>query len=170
MDDLPQPTRVLPAPPASKWGLFIRRVRSGIIQIRRAGVPHEETVIIPAIALNLAARVSIESGWRFVAANVSLLMVVFICGAWLGFAWRGFPVVRVLLRTVYIGILAVLLDMLTHNEPVSKHVAVHTVGLVVSTIGLMFYFGYFYAAMVRDVALRRFPSEKHRTRYLARSD
>src|SRR6185437_11535240 len=99
MDDLPQPAGVLPAQPVSKWGMFIRRVRSGIIHIRRAGVPHEETVIIPAIALNLAARVSIEGGWRFVAANVSLLVIVFMCGAWLGLAWRGFPVVRVLLRT-----------------------------------------------------------------------
>jgi hypothetical protein len=131
-------------------------------------VPHEETVILPALALYATFRVSAESGWWFWFPAISLVVISFGCGAWLGLAWRGFPVLRVLLRTVYIGVLAVLLYMLTHDEPFSKRDAVQTVGLTVSTVGSMFYFGFLYAAMLRDVALRRFHSERQRQKYLAR--
>lgn len=146
----------------------MHRIRSSIIWIRRAGVPHEETVIIPAIALYVTFSVSGESGWRFWVPGVSLAAISFVCGAWLGLAWRGFPTIRVVLRTVYIGVLAVLIYMLMHDEPVTKREATHAVSLIVSSVGYLFYFGFFYAAIMRDVALRRFSSEKQLQRYHAR--
>jgi len=57
--------------------------------------------------------------------------------------------------------------MIIIDEPLSKHAAVRAVGQIVSTLGLFFYTGYFYAALLRDVVLRRFSSEMHRRRYLA---
>jgi hypothetical protein len=103
----------------------------------------------------------------FLGANDFNAHDLFFCGAWLGLAWRGFPVLRVILRPVYIGVLTTLLFMLLHNEPVSKQEAERSVALTVSAVGPLFYFGYFYAAMLRDVALRRFSSQEHRRKYLA---
>jgi hypothetical protein len=149
-----------------KFGRFTSRVKNGIIRIRRAGVPHEETVIIPAIAIYVCDSVFGPSGWHFWVPMILMPTICFACGAWLGLAWRGFPVLRVVLRPVYIGVLTTLLFMLLHDEPVSKHDAEHSVLLTVSTVGPLFYFGYLYAAMARDVALRRFSSQEHRKRYL----
>lgn len=168
MDDSPSIVPIASAASEGKFSLFMSRVRNGIIRIRRGGVPHEETVIIPAITIYVTSRISPQSEWLFSAAIILMVIVSLLCGAWLGLAWRGFPVFRVLLRTIYIGILTILLYMLFHDEPITKRDAVQTVGLMVSTVGLIFYFGYVYAAITRDVVLRRFSSENQRRRYLAR--
>jgi len=48
----------------------------------------------------------------------------------------------------------VLVYMLMHDEPVTKRDAARAVSLIVSTVGTLFYCGFFYAAITRDVALR----------------
>lgn len=142
-------------------------LRAAIHRIRRGGVPHEETVIIPAVAVVSAASMWV-SGWPIWIPEIALAVITFACGAWLGLAWRGYPMFRVLLRPFYFSALAVLLYLLTHNEPVSKREGVHVAVLIISTLGPLYYFGYIYAALVRDVAIRRFSSEKQRRQYLER--
>lgn len=168
MDDSSQFASTVPAASEGIFRLFICRVKNVIIFIRRTGVPHEETIIIPAVALNVASSFFQKDGWPFLAAILFVAATSFLCGMWLGFAWRGFPVFRILIRTIYIGVLSALLYMLFHDEIVTKTEAVHTVGQIVSSAGLLFYLGYIIAAVIRDVALRKFSSETQRQRYLSR--
>lgn len=158
----------VPSPaPEGRFGRFLNRLRERNIRVRRAGVPHEETVVIPAVVASVTQAVGGEAGWRFWVPAAALLAVSFLCGGWLGLAWRGFPVLRVLLRSVYIGVLTLLLAMLLRDDPPTKRQAIEVVLSVIVAVGIPFYFGWLYGSMVRDVVLKRFYSEAQRQRYLA---
>lgn len=154
--------------PQSRFRRVVTRLRELVIRIRRAGVPHEETVLIPSVAAYVTFSVVGESGWKLWLPSTILVIISIFCGAWLGLSWRGFPIIRIFLRALYIGIITLLLYMLFHDEPITKPEAVHFVSLTTSSIGMMFVIGFVYGATLRDVVLKRFPSKRHRDRYLAR--
>lgn len=154
--------------PQGPFRRAVTRVRALVIRIRRAGVPHEETVLIPSVVAYATFSVIGESGWRPWFPSTVLLIVSMLCGAWLGLSWCGYPVIRICLRAVYIGVLTLLLYMLFHDDPITKPEAVQFVALTASSVGLIFVIGFVYGGLLRDLVLKRFPSERYRERYLAR--
>ena|ERR1700720_2776718 len=85
-------------------------------------------------------------------------------------AWRGFPLIRLLLRPLYIGVLATVLWMATHDTPTSKHEVIVWVSTTWLAFAPIFYFGYLLAGLVRDSLLRRFYSERQQIIYLRRQE
>jgi hypothetical protein len=76
----------------------------------------------------------------------------------------------VLLRIFYSSVLAVILYMLAQDnlppeQQATKHEAAKAVSIIFSSLGLLFYLGFQMGAMTRDIALRRFHSEKQRQKY-----
>jgi hypothetical protein len=156
-------------PPVGESRRFFRRIGSFIIRVRRAGVPHEETVIIPAVALDLIP-VFWKSDWPLWIPGTSIIVIIVMCSAWLAFAWRGFPIIRVFLRPLYIGVLSAGLWIVTHDIPDSKHYMIDLTVKIWLIFGPLFYFGYGIAGMIRDDVLGIFYSERQKVRYFERRE
>jgi hypothetical protein len=147
-----------PNAPMRKSGRSLSRIRHFIVCVRRAGVPHEETVIIPAVATDLLSAVAGSGRWQYWISTIALVVIIFICGAWLALAWwRGSPLVAVLrplLRPLYSGVLATVLWMATHDNPNSKQDIVHWVSIIWLGQALFFIPGFVVATLIRDTILR----------------
>lgn len=123
-----------------KSGRSLSRIRNFIVCVRRAGVRHEETVIIPAVATDLLSVVAGHGTWQFWLSSIALVVIIFICGAWLALAWRGSPLPPVaVLRPLYSSVLATVLWMATHDNPNSKQDILHWVSVIWFGQALFFY-------------------------------
>ena len=155
-----------PDAPTGTSGRSRRRIRNFIVRVRRAGVPHEETVIIPAVALYLAAVVAGPSGWQLWLPGSAFLLIVFICGAWFGLAWRGGNPLVALLRPLYSGVLVTVSWMATHDDPSlnSKHAIVHSILQLWFFTAALFYPSFVLAGAIKDTVFRspRIVSRKRR--------
>ena len=154
-----------PAEPG-KFRRYVGELRKGVRWIRECGVPHEETVAIPVLALVICCRVFSGSSIPIWVPGVLLTTVNVVCGAWLGLAWTGLPAFKVLLRIIYIAVLGILGVMLTSHEAISKKEAVDLVASMMRTLGLVFYSSWFTASCLRDTLLKRFYSQKQRDKYM----
>jgi hypothetical protein len=143
-------------------GAKIERVKRATRNVRKYGVPHEETVILPAMAT-----VFFVHQYEIGSISVSLAafapaFVSLICGFWLGLAWKGFPVVRAGLRTWYISIIATLLMALGNHPDVNNSNFVTVFAQIEKTFGLIFYLGWFFGGSARDLILDIYSSPKQR--------
>jgi hypothetical protein len=142
-----------PNAPTGKSGRSLRRIRNFIIRVRRAGVPHEETVIIPAVAVDLISTVAGPSGWQLWLPFSAFAVIVFICAAWLALAWRRFPLLA-FLRPVYSGVLATILWMATHDTPNTKQDIIRWISLISFGILTIFYPSFVVGVFIRDAVLK----------------
>lgn len=166
MSDVPETPYT---PPTIEFGRVCDRVRNFIKRVRRAGVPHEETVIIPAVAIDLVFSIW-KTEWPFWIPMIVIYVVYLLCGAWLALAWRRLHFFPMLLRPVYIGVLSGALWVLTHNEPYSNHLFLVWVYNTWFVFGSGFWFGYIMAGSTRDRAFGIFYSQKHRKIYLRKKE
>lgn len=84
------------------------------------------------------------------AINIFLVTVNFVCGTWLGLAWTGMSVFKVLLRVIYIAVLGTLGMKVSSHEAISSDEAVHTAILAIQTSGFIFYYSLYGASFFRD--------------------
>jgi hypothetical protein len=127
-------------------GARFERVKRITRNIRRYGVPHEETVILPAMATVFFNH---QSEIGSISVSLAALAPAFIslaCGFWLGLSWKGFPVVRTGLRTWYISILTTLLFALGNHPDLNKANLITLFTQIEKTFGLIFYLGWFLVA------------------------
>ena len=143
-------------------GANVERVKQATRFVRKYGVPHEETVILPAMATVFFAH-QYEIGSISVSlAALAPAFVSLICGFWLGLAWKGFPVVRAGLRTWYISIIATLLVALGSHPDLNKANFITIFAQIEKTFGLIFYLGWCFGGSARDLILDLYYSPSQR--------
>jgi hypothetical protein len=139
----------------------LERIRKVILNIRRYGVPHEETVILPAIAIWVCwhqaelGRISIQ-----VAGGMVTFVSLFF-GFWLGLAWLGYPFLKTLFRSIYINVLVTILLHFAHPEWSSQEL-LSKFGRLEETIGVLFYLGWLFGSEARDLILPIYYSPEER--------
>jgi hypothetical protein len=143
-------------------GANFERVKRATRNVRKYGVPHEETVILPAMATVFFAHQYEIGAISISLAALAPAFVSLICGFWLGLAWKGFPVVRAVLRASYIAIIATLLMALGNHPDLNKANFITIFAQIEKTFGIIFYFGWFFGGVARDLTLDIYYSPKQR--------
>src|SRR5207248_11389121 len=70
--------------------------------------------------------------------------------------WRGFPILRIILRIAYISVLSTVLTQYFTDNNYSKRDAISVISLQIAVLGPPFFFGYAIAASVRDIMFEIF--------------
>src|SRR5580704_892522 len=75
--------------------------------VRRWGVPHEETVVYPAVVMLLCITQSERGNFPIELSAWISLIFMWLCGAWLGFAWSKPRIGSLVIRAFLISLLVV---------------------------------------------------------------
>ena len=147
-----------------------RSLSNFIIRVRRAGVPHEETVIFPAGAAALLMAISGPSGWRLWLPFSAFVVIVCICAVWLAVAWRQRSFFPAFLRPIYIGALATVLWMATHDTPNTKQDIIRWIYLLSYGTVVFFLPSFIFAGLIRETVLgeKKIDYSQQRTSYRTR--
>jgi len=135
--------------------------------VRRYGVPHIESVAIPAVVA-LGCMTQSEHGHlpTWLGAQITGL-VTWLCGAWLGFAWSKPRVVALVISGVLISALIVGgYAFGTHPDaPATKAEYQQLLVLMIRSVGLIWYCGALTGSALRDLTITLYISERRRAAF-----
>lgn len=135
--------------------------------VRRRGVPHEETVVYPAVVALLCVTQSEHGNLPIWLSAYIIGISTLLCGAWLGFAWSkprlGSLVIRsVIISALFVGGYA----FGTHPDaPGTKAEYQQVFVQMARGFGLIWYFGRIFGSGLRECTITLFISERRRAAF-----
>src|SRR5580704_12546590 len=135
--------------------------------VRRWGVPHEETVVYPAVVMLLCITQSERGNFPIELSAWISLIFMWLCGAWLGFAWSKPRIGSLVIRAFLISLLIVVRYAIgTHpNAPGTKAEYLQLFAQMVRGVGLIWYIGCLAGWVLRDWTIILFISEAKRAAF-----
>lgn len=129
----------------------MKKIRSIIRYIQKYGAPHEETVIIPSIITVILMHQSDigKINQRYLAPMLECVFI--LSGIWLGIGWSNDNAIKVAFRSIYSEIIISLLYAVSTENHYSLKEYVNLSILVISTLGLIFYLGWFISSVIRQL-------------------
>jgi hypothetical protein len=133
--------------------------------VRRWGVPHEETVVYPAVVMLLCITQSERGNFPIWLTACFSGIFMLLCGAWLGFVWSKPRVGSLVIRAFLISLLVVGGVALHPNAPGTKAEYVQLSADMVRGFGLIWYTGWMVGSTLREMTITLFISEARRAAF-----
>lgn len=138
-----------------KWVQLTRTLlRKFVTFVQSYGEPHEESIVVPVMFTVAAARLS-DIG-KLSEKNFAIYTIIsfVLSGFFLGVALKNDNVVRIMLRTIYIGVLVTIGYYLVTTKTYTEQIYIEFLVYNVLFYGISYYFGWMFGSLIRQIALQ----------------